>query len=184
MSHFIRKCECGKLIAQCRCIGPKVMEIVRPCVHIQATTMTTAKVEPITINSLYAQYERFMNEYGLPQQLRCDPIFYERLKEWAAEYTTELYKQTGNSVFLEGDVNTDHFVRLFGVPIKIDFTMPPGEWKFEDLHTNGRLHEGYTPKDLSNYIQLGARADAENNGQPRSPKTNSEAIKPCTDSLC
>lgn len=33
MSHFRDVCECGKLLAQCRCIGPKVTNIVRPCTH-------------------------------------------------------------------------------------------------------------------------------------------------------
>lgn len=33
MSHFIKQCECGMIIAQCRCPGPKPVEIVRPCSH-------------------------------------------------------------------------------------------------------------------------------------------------------
>jgi len=31
--HIIRKCECGIILLQCRCIGPKLEEIVSPCVH-------------------------------------------------------------------------------------------------------------------------------------------------------
>lgn len=38
MSHFIKKCECGITLSQCRCPDPnKTVEIVRPCNH-QAQT--------------------------------------------------------------------------------------------------------------------------------------------------
>jgi hypothetical protein len=30
-SHFIKRCECGRVLAQCRCPGPKT-ETVVPCV--------------------------------------------------------------------------------------------------------------------------------------------------------
>jgi len=34
MSHFVRKCECGIVLAQCRCPDPnKRVEVVSPCVH-------------------------------------------------------------------------------------------------------------------------------------------------------
>lgn len=34
--HSVDRCECGVVMAQCRCIGPKPETIVRPCRHPQA----------------------------------------------------------------------------------------------------------------------------------------------------
>jgi hypothetical protein len=46
MSHFILKCECGAIIAQCRCIGDKQVRVsAAPCdaclVKTHALTMET-----------------------------------------------------------------------------------------------------------------------------------------------
>ncbi len=37
--HHIDRCECGKVLSQCRCIGPKTERIVSPCRH-KAQTYT------------------------------------------------------------------------------------------------------------------------------------------------
>lgn len=32
-AHYIDRCECGKVLGSCRCIGPKTERIVSPCQH-------------------------------------------------------------------------------------------------------------------------------------------------------
>ena len=29
--HFLKRCACGKVLAQCRCPGPKTETLVSPC---------------------------------------------------------------------------------------------------------------------------------------------------------
>ena len=42
-SHHLDRCECGIVMSQCRCIGPKTERVVSPCRHkAQTYTAVTA----------------------------------------------------------------------------------------------------------------------------------------------
>ena len=47
MSHFIRKCVCGRVITQCRCMSrDKEIQTVSPCLHQDQTVTVTQPHKP------------------------------------------------------------------------------------------------------------------------------------------
>lgn len=47
MTHFIEKCECGKVLSQCRCADKNKFEkTVSPCVHKETGALDEEEYEP------------------------------------------------------------------------------------------------------------------------------------------
>lgn len=150
MSHFKDVCECGIMLTQCRCIGPKITNIISPCIHKPAkittqggewsrptakpdnntrprpapeehtTTASNAITDPVTVQSLLRAKKLLESEYGdVPSKFKCSPEVYIYLKENVAKEVLVNGKQV------------EYYTSIYGIPIEIDITMKPNEWKFE-----------------------------------------------------
>jgi len=63
MNHFIKKCTCGIVIAQCRCASPdKTVTVVSPCEHNPSPTTKTEKIKE-NIRK-YCQPSEEKDQYG------------------------------------------------------------------------------------------------------------------------
>lgn len=122
MSHVKNICECGKVINQCRCIGPHSIVVHSPCIHqISVTTHS----EPITLDNLIEGKAELEKLGQIPNLLRVHPSTYNAIMIYfnakeAEEVLQGVNKPPYNSL---GE--------LLSVPILIDNTLKPGEWKFE-----------------------------------------------------
>lgn len=139
MSHFIQKCECGTIIAQCRCMGEKSVEIVGPCTHF-FTTATLSSIEPISMDALTETYNRFMQMFPyIPNVFKCHPSVYNSLREYFDKQEADML---GEGVTRPTLPYADFMERIMGVTVVIDPEMNHGEWKFEDIHKQARRTYG------------------------------------------
>lgn len=137
MSHFIRKCECGAVLAQCRCMSlDKKVEYVRPCVHY-FTTHSVASFEPISLEQLYAVYMEYLEGAPrTPNVLKVHPSVYKAILEYFEEQ--EVQERLMGIKKPEESAKTYALGKIFGTQIIIDHSLKPGEWKFEDIHPTNR----------------------------------------------
>lgn len=127
MSHFKDICECGKVVVQCRCIGPHTVRIVSPCTH--AISVATHS-EPVSMEILIKAKAELEQAGEMPNLLRVHPstynalmLYFKVLEDQRAVRESILGKQPA--------IVIDNPGRLLEVPILIDNELKPGEWKFE-----------------------------------------------------
>lgn len=131
MSHFIKQCICGKIVAQCRCIGEKSVQILYNCEH-EFSTNTNVTVEPLTFVTLEKAYKEFSNKAYLPKTFKCSPQIYRELERVAGEAEIDLLKLDGfNYNKYIQDRQRNPLGTLFGIRVEVDFDMKSGEWEFE-----------------------------------------------------
>jgi hypothetical protein len=131
MSHFVKKCECGRVIAQCKCMGDRIVITVSPCTHI-VTTNSVASFEPISIESLYETYHKFLNEDPIPNVFRCHPSVYNDLRDYFQKKEAE-EEAMGIVKPLTPELPYQEWSRIMGVDILIDRDLEVGEWRFERI---------------------------------------------------
>lgn len=132
MGHFIRKCECGVVLTQCRCPDPnKFVEVVYGhCTHIKFTEATTQAITsdyPVTADNLLHVKTKFEYEYGKPANvIKVSQEVYNAI----SDYFTEKEREE-DAMGIKKDAEYDPRNTLYGVQIKIDPTLKSDEWKFE-----------------------------------------------------
>jgi hypothetical protein len=131
--HFKRVCICGKVIAQCRCMGEKNVQIVYSCEHEYTSPYVTVgsavSFEPITLDGMHKVMQMFEDKYGdVPNVLRVHPSTYNAIREYfmKKEHEEEMMGVAKRPEFTL-------YQMLLGVPILIDAELEFGEWKFEKV---------------------------------------------------
>ena len=122
--HVRNICECGKVINQCRCIGPHSIVIHSPCIHaISATTHS----EPISLEVMINAKAELEKLGEIPNLLRMHRSTYHALMMYldAKEGEEELLGVERAELPLTSLGN------ILAIPILIDNKLKPGEWKFE-----------------------------------------------------
>lgn len=121
MTHFREECICGKVLVQCRCIGPHKVTITYPCVHKPMTTTTVEVVKPFSFDEMALTYTEMLKNVP-PSTVKMSELTWQILK----------YKVEEQGYLSEGqEVKIDPNWTLFGMEVKIDEELKPGEWKFE-----------------------------------------------------
>lgn len=88
-------------------------------------TNTNTKIEPITWKSLLATYDKFCKDNPMPTGLKCDPFFYMGLKDFFEKQELE------DTIKGVKKAPVSSINNIYGIQIKIDVDMKPGEWRFE-----------------------------------------------------
>jgi len=124
MTHTKTICECGKTIIQCRCIGPHAVVIISPCVH--AISVTT-HYEPVSMEYMIAAKAELEKLGEIPNLLRMHATTYTALMLYLdAKEASEIMQSVTRP--LESITSLGS---IFNIPILIDESLNPGEWKFE-----------------------------------------------------
>lgn len=126
MTHFKDVCECGKVLAQCKCISPdKVVNVISPCTH-EVTTGTMTNIAEaysnFTFDSLATAYHNVvMNRMRkIPTGVKMNKTTYEILKaQTESRFTVDGVKPI-----------VDPSWTLFGMEIIIDESQDVGDWEF------------------------------------------------------
>lgn len=121
MTHFREECICGKVLTQCRCIGPHKVTITYPCTHTPVATTTVEVAKPFSFDEMALTYGELIKQ-KIPNKVKM------------SELTWEIFKyKIESGVLLDGTqpARVDPSWTLFGMEVKIDPKLKPGEWKFE-----------------------------------------------------
>lgn len=121
-THFKRICECGKVMNQCRCIGPHSIVIQSPCIHVIAEPVTS---DPISYQTLIDAKNRLEEMGEIANILTVHPSTYNAIMIY---FDNKEVEDTVAGVKKQPQTTLGN---LFDVPILIDNSLKPGEWRFE-----------------------------------------------------
>lgn len=133
VEHFVRKCECGKIIAQCRCIGDRIVITASPCSHyVVANSLCYTK--PIDFLDLVDTVDKFEHDSkDVPNVIKCNKKTYSDLRE----YFFNLEKNEATTLEKPKYPPKVFFESIYGIKIVIDEDVEAGVLKFEKIIPTG-----------------------------------------------